>query len=91
MPRTIQIRNVPDRVYNKLKRRAKEADMPLSAYLREELKKSTDRLTIRELSSRLRRREPVKLSISAAEALRQGRAERDREMTLGLTNPALFR
>jgi plasmid stability protein len=80
MPRTIQIRNVPDRVYRKLKKRAKDADMSLSAYVRQELRKSTEGLTIRELSARVRRREPVTKSISVAEIIREGREERERHL-----------
>jgi hypothetical protein len=59
MPRTIQIRNVPDSLHRKLKARAAMAGMSLSAFLLAEIRTLAERPTIAELRERLHRRSPV--------------------------------
>ena len=71
----IQIRNVPAPLHRKLKARAALAGMTLSDYLLKEIQEVAERPTIEELLERLRKRSPVNLSISPAEAVRE---ERDR-------------
>ena len=71
----IQIRNVPDDLHRKLKARAALAGMSLSDYLMAEVRRLAERPTLDEMLRRLREREPVKTSISAAQAVRE---ERDR-------------
>ncbi len=75
MSKMIQIRNVPNKLHRELKVRAAQEGMTLSAYLLAELRQTVERPTIGELRERLRGRAPVRLRVSAAEAVR---AERDR-------------
>jgi plasmid stability protein len=73
MPKMIQIRNVPDDVHRTLKVRAAEAGMSLSDYLREELIRRASIPTAQELARRVRAREPVELTQSPAEIIREVR------------------
>ena len=75
MSKMIQIRNVPAALHRKLKSRAALAGMTLSDYLLKEIREVVERPTMEELRERLRKRSPVNLSISVAEAVRE---ERDR-------------
>lgn len=74
MSKMIQIRNVPDAIHRKLKARAAEAGMSLSNYLLANLRRSVEQPTSEELWARIRSREAVTASVSAAHAVR---AERD--------------
>jgi len=73
MPKTIQIRSVPDDLHRKLKARATAEAMSLSHYLLAELRKVAERPTISELCDRLANRKPVNLKISPARAIRDER------------------
>ncbi|MFN4016314.1 MAG: FitA-like ribbon-helix-helix domain-containing protein [Reyranella sp.] len=75
MPKTIQIRNVPDVLRRKLKRRAAQAGLSLSDYMLRELREVAARPTPEEMRKRLEQRSAVKLSISTVRAVR---AERGR-------------
>lgn len=75
MSKMIQIRNVPAALHRKVKARAALAGMTLSDYLLKEIREVVERPTIEELRERLRKRSPVNLSITVAEAVRE---ERDR-------------
>ena len=75
MSKMIQIRNVPAALHRKLKSRAALAGMTLSDYLLKEIREVVERPTMEELREHLRKRSPVNLSISVAEAVRE---ERDR-------------
>ena len=70
----IQVRNVPDALHRKLKARAATNGMSLSDYLLSELREIADVPTLKEWQQKLETRQPVKLSISAADIIR---AERD--------------
>ncbi len=74
MSKMIQIRNVPDALHRKLKARAALNGMSLSDYLLSELREIADVPTLREWQQKLETRQPVKLSVSAADIIR---AERD--------------
>jgi len=74
--KSIQIRNVPDRLHRALKARAAQAGKSLSEYLLEELRRVALRPTVEELRERLRAREPVEVSVSPVTVLRE---ERDRK------------
>jgi antitoxin FitA len=80
----IQIRHVPEDVHRKLKERAKREGISLSDYLRRELMLITQKLTWEELFDELdrdaRTLEGLE-GIDAAELIREGREERDRELT----------
>jgi hypothetical protein len=73
MPRTIQIRNVPDSLHRKLKARAAMARMSLSDFLQAEIRNLAERPTIRELRKRLQRRSRVAAGVSPADAVRRER------------------
>jgi plasmid stability protein len=75
MSTMIQIRDVPDSLHRQLKSRAALAGMSLSGYLLEELRRVASQPTLDELRARLAQRSPVKLSVSATDAVR---AERDK-------------
>jgi plasmid stability protein len=73
MSKTIQIRNVPDRLHRKLKARAARQGMSLSGYLLAEIKEIAERPTLAEFRERLARREPVTAEIDAARIVREHR------------------
>lgn len=75
MPTMVQIRNVPDELHRDLKARAARAGMTLSDYLLDELRDLAVRPTMREWVHEARRLEPVRVSRSPAEVVRE---ERDR-------------
>ena len=72
----IQIRNVPEDLHRVLKAKAAIEGSSLSDFLLAELEQVAKRPTLRELRQRLRRREPVHLTPTAAEVIRELR-ERD--------------
>jgi plasmid stability protein len=76
MAKMIQVRNVPDTVHRTLKARAALAGMSLSDFLLAEIRQLAERPSLQELRERLHRREPVKLKVSAAEAVREERDAR---------------
>jgi plasmid stability protein len=71
--KSVQIRNVPDAVHRRLKVRAAQAGMSLSDLLLAEVVRLASLPTADEMRERLRARKPVRLSESAAEALRKER------------------
>lgn len=75
MPKMIQLRHVPDALHRTLKARAALAGMTLSDYLRRELARSAERLTLQELRDRLSRLHPVAVRERPVDAVRK---ERDR-------------
>jgi plasmid stability protein len=75
MTAIIQIRNVPDALYRRLKSRAALAGVSLSDYLLGEIRHVVERPTLDELRARLKRRPAMTLSVEPAQAVR---AERDR-------------
>lgn len=73
MPKTIQIRNVPDDLHRKLKMRAAELGMTLSDYLLSEARQLAERLTLQEVLARLSKLEPVSLDEDPAVTIRRHR------------------
>lgn len=76
MSKMIQVRNVPDTLHRTLKARAAMAGMSLSDFLLLEIRRLAERPTMEELRERLHQRDPVKLKISAAQAVREERDAR---------------
>ena len=76
MSKMIQVRNVPDTLHRTLKARAAMAGMSLSDFLLAEIRRLAKRPTMEELRERLHQREPVKLKVSVAQAVREERAAR---------------
>ena len=73
MAKIVQIRNVPDAVHRKLKARAAQAGKSLSELLLGELVHFATLPTPEEVRERLRSRKAVKLTESAAAAVRKER------------------
>jgi len=80
MPKTIQLRNVPDSLHRKLKSKAARAGISLSDYLLREIREIANRPTLEDFQRRLRRRKPVVLPVSAAENIREEREKRDNHL-----------
>lgn len=76
MSKMIQVRNVPDNLHRSLKAKAALAGMSLSDFLLAEIRQLAERPTLVELRERLRRRSPMVLPVSAAEAVRRERDTR---------------
>lgn len=72
IPKMIQLRNVPNKLYRKLKARAAQEGMPLSDYLLAEIQRAAERPTLSELRGRI----PVEPQVPPTEAIR---AERERQ------------
>jgi len=73
MAKTIQIRNVPEKVHRTLKARAAEEGMSLSEYLLAELRELAAVPTQKEMLEKLARLPRSKSRISAASAVRKER------------------
>ncbi len=74
----IQVKNVPDSLYNRLKRRTKKADKTLSDIVLEAIEKELKRSEWRE---RFTKRPSSDLGVSAASLLEEERRERDIELS----------
>lgn len=69
----IQIRNVPEDLHRKLKVRAAERGLTLSEYLLRMAEREAGRVSIEELSERIRRRGGVELGEEPARIIREFR------------------
>ncbi|HEY8175942.1 MAG TPA: hypothetical protein VIF32_09635 [Gemmatimonadaceae bacterium] len=78
MPKMIQIRHVPEELHRRLRTKAALAGMSLSDYLRQELERSAERLTVAEVRSQLAALEPIRLKESPAKIIRRARDAGDR-------------
>jgi plasmid stability protein len=76
MAKMIQLRHVPEGVHKKLKSRAARLGMSLSDYLVREVTKIAEEPSLDEVLARIRRRTPVILGESAAQAVRAEREGR---------------
>jgi plasmid stability protein len=70
MPKTIQVRDVADRVHRILKARAAREGMSLSDFIKKELESSAERPTMREWLERTRQAKPIPTKRSAAQIIR---------------------
>ncbi len=73
MGKMIQLRNVSPELHRKLKSRAALAGMSLSDYLIEIVARDADKPSLEELLQRIRSRDPVEMSESAADIIREHR------------------
>ncbi len=78
MPKMIQIRNVPDDVHRTLKSRAANEGMSLSDYVKNELRKSTQKMTMEEWLDRVSKRKPIRTGMAGAQIIREMRDAADR-------------
>jgi len=76
MSKMIQIRDVPDDLHRRIRRRAEEAGMTLSDFLKLELVRLADQLTMREVRERLRALPPIEHPLSSVELVREARDHR---------------
>jgi len=76
MPKTIQIRHVPDSLHRRLKAQAALAGMSLSGYLVREVGKIAERPTLNEIKARLAALPPARLKTSPTKILRMMRGRR---------------
>ena len=81
--RMIQIRHVPEDVHRRLKERAKREGMSLSDYLLQEVTLLSSQMSWDELFDEIDQEDPAPTGIDWAEAIREGREERDRELLGG--------
>ncbi|MDQ6726355.1 MAG: hypothetical protein M3066_09370 [Actinomycetota bacterium] len=72
----LQIRNVPDDVHRRLKARAAMEGQSLSELALQELARSLERPTRRELAARVQERERAVVGEGSADAVRAGRDAR---------------
>jgi antitoxin FitA len=70
MPKTIQVRNVPDQVHKTLKARAAREGISLSDFIKRELQHTAERPTMREWLERTRQRRPIKSKLTAVQVIR---------------------
>ena len=73
----IQVKNVPEKLHNRLRRFAREQDCTLGEIILEAIKREVAR---REWHKRFSGRPMTQLSSSAAELLEQERRQRDRNL-----------
>ena len=73
MSKTVQIRNVPDRLHRRLKARAAKEGMSLSGYLLAEIKEIAEQPALAEFRERLHWHEPVTAEIDSARMIREHR------------------
>jgi len=78
--KSIQIRNVPEKLHAVYRVRAAKAGKSLSEYLLGELRRAAQQPTQEEWFERVNKLTPVELKETGAEAVRAGRAEREEEM-----------
>jgi hypothetical protein len=71
MPKTIQVRDVPDDVHGILKARAAREGMSLSAFLKWELQRAAARPSIQEWLDRTLQAKPILANITPAQAVRE--------------------
>lgn len=86
MPKTIQLRQVPDALHRELKARAALAGLSLSAFLLEELRQVAQSTTSEQMVARLKRREPYSGKRSPTEVLRQIRSSAEGRLPLPSTS-----
>jgi plasmid stability protein len=76
MSKSVQIRNVPDKVHAVYRARAAKAGKSLSEYLLLELRRLAEMPTNEEFLELVQRQKPVRLKTSPASILRAERASR---------------
>jgi hypothetical protein len=79
--RMIQIRHVPEDVHRTLTARAKRTGMSLSDYLLQEVTMLSRQKSWEELFDEIDEEEPAPTGIDWAAVIREGREERDRELS----------
>ncbi len=76
MPKTLQVRDVPERLHLRLKERAARRGKSLSAYVRDELERLASEPPLEEWIEELHRHPPVRLRSNVADIVRRERDAR---------------
>jgi hypothetical protein len=76
----IQVKNVPPAMHSELRRRADQEGMTIRDYVLKLIERDQRVPSKRDWLERVAELEPVAVSRSAAEMVREGREERDREL-----------
>jgi antitoxin FitA len=77
----IQVKNVPVEMHSELRRRADQEGMTIRDYVLKLIERDQRVPSRRDWLERVSELEPVAVSRSAVEMVREGREERDRELT----------
>lgn len=80
MGKMVQIRNMPEAMHRRLKAKAAQEGLSLSAYLLRELRRVADRPTDDELRERIKRLPRIDLGAPAADIIREAREERAKHL-----------
>jgi antitoxin FitA len=75
----IQVKNVPPELHAELRRRADQEGLTIRDYVLKLIEKDQRLPSKQDWLDRVAELEPIKVSRSAAEMVREGREERDRE------------
>jgi len=78
MPKTVQIRHIPDSLHRKLKVRAAMRGLSLSDFLLRELDRIAECPTAGEMMERLARLSPIEPDVPPSQAVRELRESYDR-------------
>lgn len=78
---TIQVKNVPPAVHSELRRRAQQNGTTIRDYVMKLIERDQRLPSRRDWLDRVADLEPVAVSQSAAEVIREAREERDRELS----------
>jgi hypothetical protein len=76
----IQLKNVPERMHAEVRRRAEQEGLTMRDYVLRLIEKDQRLPSKRDWLDRIAELEPVDVSQSAAEIVREGREEREREL-----------
>jgi len=76
----IQVKNVPTAMHRELRRRAQQEGTTIRDYVIKLIERDQRRPSKRDWLERVAELEPVSVSQPAAEVIREGREERDREL-----------
>ena len=77
MSKMLQVRNIPERLHRKLRKRAKARGQTLTDYVQEVLEREVSRPPANEVFDRIESKPPVDLDIRAADLIRDERTERE--------------
>jgi hypothetical protein len=84
----IQVKNVPPAMHRELRRRAQQEGSTIRDYVMQLIERDQRLPSKRDWLDRVAELEPVAVSQSAADVVREAREERDRELTARAERPA---
>lgn len=84
----IQVKNVPPAMHSELRRRARQEGTTIRDYVMKLIERDQRLPSRRDWLDRVSELEPVAVSQSAADVIREAREERDRELAARADRPA---